>query len=128
MPEQTAAALRDGWLRTGDLARCDADGFLMIAGRAKDVIISGGENVYPVEVERVLKAHPGIRDAAVIGVPDAEWGEAVLAVVVPDPERAPAVDEIIAWVRERLAGFKKPRYVEFVEALPTTAATGKIQK
>jgi fatty-acyl-CoA synthase len=128
MPEQTSEALRDGWLRTGDLARCDEDGFLMIAGRAKDVIISGGENIYPVEVERVLKAHPSIRDAAVIGVPDPEWGESVLAVVVADPDHPASAEEVIAWVRERLAGFKKPRFVEFLDALPVTTATGKVQK
>jgi fatty-acyl-CoA synthase len=128
MPEQTAATLRDGWLYSGDLARFDEEGYLMIAGRAKDVIISGGENVYPVEVERVLKAHPRICDAAVVGVPDPEWGESVLAVVVPEEEHPPAAEEVIAWVRERLAGFKKPRYVEFVATLPVTTATGKVQK
>jgi fatty-acyl-CoA synthase len=128
MPEKTAEALRDGWLHTGDLARLDEDGFLYIMGRAKDMIISGGENIYPAEIERVLKEHPGVRDVAVVGVPDREWGESVLAVVVPEEGRQPTPEEVVGWVRERLAGFKKPRFVEFVDALPVTTATGKVQK
>ncbi len=128
MPDRTAEALDGGWLHTGDLARCDADGYLFIAGRAKDMIISGGENIYPVEVERVLKELPGVRDAAVVGVPDREGGESVLAAIVPDEGVTLSPQDVIDFVRTRLAGFKKPRYVEFVDALPATTATGKVQK
>jgi fatty-acyl-CoA synthase len=128
MPEKTAETIRAGWLHSGDLGRVDADGFLSIMGRAKDMIISGGENIYPAEIERVLREHPGVRDVAVVGLPDPEWGESVLAVVVPEPARPPTADDVIGYVRERLAGFKKPRFVEFVDALPVTTATGKIQK
>ncbi|MSS71024.1 MAG: long-chain-fatty-acid--CoA ligase [Candidatus Latescibacteria bacterium] len=128
MPEKTAEAMRGGWLHSGDLARWDADGYLSIAGRAKDVIISGGENIYPAEIERALKELAGVRDAAVVGVPDREWGESVLAVIVPEEGAALSPEDVIAFVRGRLAGFKKPRYVTFVDALPVTAATGKVQK
>jgi acyl-CoA synthetase (AMP-forming)/AMP-acid ligase II len=128
MPEKTAEAMRGGWLHTGDLARLDADGYLSIAGRAKDMIISGGENVYPVEIERVLKEFAGVRDAAVVGVPDREWGESVLAVIVPEEGATLSPQDVIDFVRARLAGFKKPRYVELVDALPVTTATGKVQK
>lgn len=128
MPEKTAEAMRGGWLHSGDLARWDADGYLSIAGRAKDVIISGGENIYPAETERVLKEIADVRDAAVVGVPDREWGESVLAVIVPEEGAALSPEDVIAFVRARLAGFKKPRYVEFVDTLPVTTATGKVQK
>ncbi len=128
MPEKTAEAMRGGWLHSGDLARWDSDGYLSIAGRAKDVIISGGENIYPAEGERGLKELKGVRDAAVVGVPDREWGESVLAVIAPEEGAGLSPEEVIAFVRARLAGFKKPRYVEFVEALPVTTATGKVQK
>jgi fatty-acyl-CoA synthase len=130
MTERTAEAIQNGWLHTGDLGRFDDDGYVYIAGRAKDLIISGGENIYPIEIEKLLREHPGIRDAAVVGVPDREWSESVLAVVVrePDADAAPTEQEVIEFVRSRLAGFKKPRYVEFVEALPVTTSTGKVQK
>jgi fatty-acyl-CoA synthase len=127
MPGKTAEAMRGGWLHSGDLARWDADGYLAIAGRAKDVIISGGENIYPAETERVLKEIAGVRDAAVVGVPDREWGESVLAVIVPEEGAALSPEDVIAFVRARLAGFKRPRFVRFVDALPVTA-TGKVQK
>lgn len=122
------APIQSVWLHSGDLARMDDDGYVYIAGRKKDVIISGGENIYPVEIERVLKQHPAIRDCAIVGVPDEEWGESVLAVVVREEGAEITADEVIAFVRERLAGFKKPRYVEFVEQLPVTSATGKMQR
>ncbi len=125
---RTAEALRDGWLNTGDLAHLSADGYLTIAGRAKDVIISGGENIYSAEVERVLKQHSAVRDCAVVGVPDAEWGESVLAVVVRAEGARLTADEVIQFVRARLAGFKRPRYVEFIDQLPATTATGKLQR
>jgi acyl-CoA synthetase (AMP-forming)/AMP-acid ligase II len=127
MPERTAEAMADGWLRTGDLGRFDAEGCLFIAGRAKDMIVSGGEKIYPLEVERLLKQYPGVRDCALVGVPDHEWGESVLAVVVPDGE-PPDPDALRRHVRGQLAGYKTPKYVEFVDALPVTAATGKVQK
>jgi fatty-acyl-CoA synthase len=128
MPDRTAEALKDGWLHSGDLGRFDEDGYLAIVGRSKDMIISGGENIYPVEIEKLLREHEKIRDAAVIGVPDPEWGESVLAVVVPEPGQTPTPEEVIDFVRTRLAGYKKPRYVEIVDALPVTTATGKVQK
>ena len=125
---RTAEAIIDGWLYSGDLGRLDEDGYLYLAGRAKDIIISGGENIYPLEIERLLKQDSRIRDVAIVGVPDREWGESVLAVVVPAPGAALTADGVTAYVRERLAGYKKPRYVEIIDALPVTDATGKVQK
>ena len=126
-PERTAEVLVDGWYRTGDAASLDDEGFLWIRDRYKDMIISGGENVYPAEVESALRELPGVAEAAVIGVPDARWGEAGLAVVVPDPALAPTATGLQAALRERLAGFKVPQHVEFVDELPKTA-TGKVRK
>ncbi|MGY1693189.1 acyl-CoA synthetase [Geodermatophilus sp. SYSU D01105] len=126
-PEQTAAVLRDGWYHTGDAGSLDAEGFLYIRDRYKDMIISGGENVYPAEVESALLELPGVVEAAVIGVPDPRWGEAGLAVVVPAPGATEDAEAIRTALRERLAGFKVPRSVEFVDELPKTA-TGKIRK
>jgi acyl-CoA synthetase (AMP-forming)/AMP-acid ligase II len=126
-PEETAQTLRDGWLRTGDIGRIDDDGYLFVEDRVKDMVVSGGENVYPRIVEDVLFAHPGIAEAAVIGVPDDRWGEAVKAVVVLRPGLTCTEDEILAFCRPRLAGFQRPRSVDFVEALPRTA-TGKVLK
>lgn len=128
MPERTAEALREGWLYSGDMGRLDEEGYLYLAGRAKDMIISGGENIYPLEIERLLKENPQIRDAAVVGVPDREWGESVLAVVVPAPGTTLTREAVVDYVRQRLAGYKKPRYVELVDTLPVTTATGKVQK
>jgi fatty-acyl-CoA synthase len=128
-PEQTAPTLSsDGWLRTGDLASMDDRGYLTITGRLKDMIIRGGENIYPREIEDVLGAHPGVAAVAVIGVPDGTWGEQVGAVVVPvSPGPAPSAEELRAYCRERLARFKAPSFWYFVTSLPNTA-TGKIQK
>nr|WP_239522181.1 long-chain fatty acid--CoA ligase [Geodermatophilus sabuli] len=126
-PEQTAAVLRDGWYHTGDAGSLDAEGYLYIRDRYKDMIISGGENVYPAEVESALLELPGVLEAAVIGVPDERWGEVGLAVVVPAPGAPEDPDGVRAALRERLAGFKVPRHVEFVDELPKTA-TGKIRK
>jgi fatty-acyl-CoA synthase len=131
MPDKTAETMAGGWLHSGDLGRFDADGDLYLAGRAKDVIISGGEKVYPLEVEQLLKELPGVAEAALVGVPDTEWGEAVLACVVrTDDEagRALTAEAIQRFVRPRLAGYKCPRFVEFLSALPKTAATNKVQK
>jgi acyl-CoA synthetase (AMP-forming)/AMP-acid ligase II len=125
LPEATAAALRDGWLHTGDLLRRDDDGRLSFVDRVKDMVKSGGENVYPAEVERVLAAHPAVADAAVVGVPDRRWGEAVKALVVL---RAPAAfEELDAHCREHLGGFKCPRWYEAVETIPRNHS-GKILK
>jgi fatty-acyl-CoA synthase len=125
-PPATAAAFHgDGWLRTGDAAYMDQDGFVYIQDRIKDMIITGGENVYPAEIENALYGHPAIADVAVIGVPDAHWGEAVKAVVVLRPDWTAAADELIAYARERIAGYKLPKSVEFADALPRNAA-GKV--
>ena len=128
-PEATAASLdAGGWFHTGDLGRMDAEGFITLVDRKKDMIISGGENVYPIEVEQVLFRHPAVLDAAVIGGKDSKWGERVVAIVVADPAtQAPSAEEIVAWCRERLAHFKCPRDVHFVAELPRNA-TGKLLK
>jgi fatty-acyl-CoA synthase len=126
-PEQTAAVLRDGWYSTGDAGSLDDEGFLYIRDRYKDMIISGGENVYPAEVESALLELPGVDEAAVIGVPDDTWGEVGLALVVPAPGAPADAEAVRAALRERLAGFKVPRHVRFVDELPKTA-TGKIRK
>jgi len=118
----TDRAVRGGWLHTGDRGRFDADGFFYLAGRLKDVIITGGENVSPVEVEDVLRAHPDVEDVAVIGTPHPKWGEQVTAVIVARGGAQLDGRTIAAFAAERLAGFKKPRRVEFVEALPRNAA------
>jgi acyl-CoA synthetase (AMP-forming)/AMP-acid ligase II len=128
LPERTAEALRDGWLYTGDLGYLDERGYLWVTGRKKDVIITGSEHVYPSEVEAVLRLHPAVEEAAVIGVPDAHWGESVCAVIVPAAGRQPAADELVAFVRARLADFKRPRYVIFTDDLPRTGPTRKVQK
>ncbi|MBI2765772.1 MAG: o-succinylbenzoate--CoA ligase [Chloroflexi bacterium] len=124
-PGATAEALGDGWLRTGDIGRLDTDGFLYVLDRRDDLIVSGGENVYPAEVEGVLRGHPLVEAAAVVGVPDARWGQAVAAAVVGAPGLDPA--ELEAWLRARLAGFKVPRTVRVVATLPMTAS-GKVQR
>lgn len=127
-PEQTARALTtDGWLRTGDLGRVDDEGRIFLVDRAKDLIISGGENVYPVEVENVLATHPNLAEYAIIGVPDARWGETVKAVVVAKPGANVDPADVMEFVRQRLAGFKCPTSVDVVENLPRTA-TGKVLK
>jgi fatty-acyl-CoA synthase len=125
-PAETAEAMRGGWFHSGDLGVADADGFVTLVDRKKDMIIAGGENVYPVEVEQVLHRHPGIADVAVIGLGDPAWGETVVAVAVPaEPGLDP--EEVIAFARERLAHFKAPRRVELVDELPRNA-TGKLLK
>ncbi len=126
-PEATAAVLVDGWYHSGDAGSVDEDGYLTIRDRYKDMIISGGENVYPAEVESAMLELPEVQEVAVIGVPDPHWGEVGLAVVVPAPGTAPDPDALRAALRERLAGFKVPKQVQFVPELPKTA-TGKIRK
>ena len=127
-PELTAKAIRDGWMHTGDAGYLDDDGFLFIVDRVKDMIISGGENVYSIEVEAALHAHPAVMMCAVFGVPDARWGEAVHAVVVRKPEHSVSEPELIEFCRTRIAGYKCPRTVAFQdEPLPISGA-GKILK
>ncbi|MCZ4499018.1 MAG: long-chain-fatty-acid--CoA ligase [Marmoricola sp.] len=117
----------DGWFRTGDMGKVDADGFVYVQDRLKDMIISGGENIYSPEIERVLAEHPSVMEVAVIGVPDEKWGEAVKAVVSLHPGTTATPEELIAYTRERLAHFKCPKSVDVVEALPRNP-TGKILK
>jgi acyl-CoA synthetase (AMP-forming)/AMP-acid ligase II len=126
-PDETAETLRDGWLHTGDVGRIDDDGYLFVEDRVKDMVISGGENVYPRTVESVLFEHPAIADAAVIGVPDDRWGEAVKAVVALRPGMRCTEAELLDFCRPRLGGFERPRSVDFVQTLPRTA-TGKVLK
>lgn len=124
-PEATAAAIRDGWLHTGDIGRLDDDGYLYVLDRRDDLIVSGGENVYPAEVEALLVRHPSVRDAAVVGLPDPVWGQVVVAAVVADG----AIDaaELREWIRARIAGYKVPARIEKVDSLPMTAS-GKVQR
>ncbi|MQA93814.1 MAG: long-chain-fatty-acid--CoA ligase [Streptosporangiales bacterium] len=127
-PAESAELLPgDGWVRSGDAGHLDAEGFLFITDRIKDMIVTGGENVYPIEVENVLAGHPAIADVAVIGVPDETWGETIAAIVVRRPGEATSAEEIIVWAKERLAGFKRPRRVDFTDALPRNPS-GKILK
>jgi len=127
-PEATAEALRGGWLHTGDVGSFDADGYLTLRDRSKDLIISGGMNIYPREVEEVLLRHPGVREVAVVGRPDTEWGEAVVAFVVAvDGADPPPVDDLDRTCREHIARFKRPKDYRFVDALPTNNY-GKVVK
>jgi long-chain acyl-CoA synthetase len=127
-PAATSAAITpDGWLRTGDAGYRDAEGYLFLYDRVKDMIVTGGENVYPAEVENALMSHPDVADVAVVGVPDQRWGEAVKAVVVPAAGTTPDPAELIASCRERLAGYKCPKSIDFVETLPRNPS-GKLLK
>jgi long-chain acyl-CoA synthetase len=128
MPEETAKSINsDGWFKTGDAAYLDEDGYVYIFDRVKDMIVSGGENVYPAEVENVLMSHPGIADVAVIGIPHEKWGETALAVVVKAPGVDVTEDEIIEFSRERLARFKCPTQVQWIDVLPRNPS-GKVLK
>jgi long-chain acyl-CoA synthetase len=126
-PEETAKAVIDGWMHTGDGGYMDEEGYVYLVDRVKDMIISGGENIYPAEVENALFGHPAVADVAVIGVPDDKWGEAVKAIVVKRPGAEANSEELIGFARERIAHYKAPRTVDFVDALPRTP-TGKILK
>ena len=127
-PEATAAAFDDaGWFHTGDIAHRDKDGLYYIVDRLKDMIISGGENVYPAEVERVLDAYPGVLEAAVIGVPDPKWGETVLAVLTCEPGTEPTVADVRDFAGRELARYKLPTRVLIAERLPRNAS-GKLAK
>jgi acyl-CoA synthetase (AMP-forming)/AMP-acid ligase II len=126
-PEATSQTLKGGWLHTGDLGRLDEEGFLYIVDRKKDMIITGGENIYPREIEEVLYTHPKILEAAVIGLPDPTWGESIHAVVALKQGEALAEQEVIDYCKAHIASFKKPRSVEFVDRLPRSPA-GKVLK
>jgi fatty-acyl-CoA synthase len=125
-PDATAEAFAGGWFHSGDLLRADDEGFLYVVDRKKDMIISGGENIYCAEVENALAAHPAIADVAVIGRKHPQWGETPVAVVVPSGQ-APTLEDITEWCRERLASYKKPTDLVIVDALPRNAA-GKVLK
>ncbi|MBL8549451.1 MAG: long-chain-fatty-acid--CoA ligase [Hyphomonadaceae bacterium] len=124
-PEATAKAVTDGWMRTGDAGFFDEEGFLYVHDRVKDMIVTGGENVYPAEVENAIFGCPGVLEVAIIGVPSAQWGEEVKAMIVADPKAPPTKDAIVAWARERIAGYKLPKSVDFIETLPRNAS-GKV--
>jgi long-chain acyl-CoA synthetase len=126
MPEATAETVdAEGWLRTGDAGYLDADGYLYLQDRIKDMIISGGENIYPAEVENAIFGHPAVAEVAVVGVPDDKWGESVKAVIVPvaGAERSDA--DVLAWVAARIARYKVPKSIDWVSALPRNH-TGKV--
>jgi long-chain acyl-CoA synthetase len=127
LPKETAEIMKGGWLHTGDMGRMDEDGYIYIVDRKKDMIISGGENIYSREVEEALYTHPAVQEAAVVGVPDEKWGESVKAVVVLRKGMKATEDEIIDFCKEHLASYKKPKSVEFWDSLPMTGS-GKIKK
>jgi acyl-CoA synthetase (AMP-forming)/AMP-acid ligase II len=127
LPEATESTLKNGWLHTGDIGTKDENGYIFIMDRIKDMIVSGGENVYPREIEEVLFTHPEVADATVIGVPSDKWGEDVKAIVVRKPDSSISEEAIIAFCGERLAGYKRPRSVDFVDALPKNPS-GKVLK
>ena len=128
LPEDTARTIEsDGWVRSGDAGYVDEDGYVYIHDRVKDMIVSGGENVYPAEVENALFGHPDVAEVAVIGVPDEKWGEAVKAIVVPKPGMRPDPADLLAFAHKRIAGFKVPKSIDFVDALPRNAS-GKVLK
>jgi fatty-acyl-CoA synthase len=126
-PQATREALKGGWLHTGDLARMDEEGFVYIVDRKKDMIISGGENIYPREIEEALYHHPKIQEAAVIGTPDPLWGESVKAFVVLKEGAAMREEEVMEYCKNHLASYKKPKAVEFLNALPRNPS-GKVLK
>jgi acyl-CoA synthetase (AMP-forming)/AMP-acid ligase II len=126
-PAATKDAFRAGWYHTGDLGRFDEDGYLYLLDRAKELVISGGANIYPREVENVLITHPAIRDVAVFGIPDRFWGESVVAAIVTEPGQTIDSDEIERLCRENLASYKKPRHVVYTDSLPRSAY-GKVLK
>ena len=127
-PEATSDAIRNGWFYTGDLGRMDEDGHMAIVGRLKDMIISGGANVYPAEIEQVIESHPAVAGAAVLGVPDPKWGEVGKAIVELKPDGSLTLDELLAFMGDRLGKFKRPKYLTVVDSLPRTPASGKIKK
>lgn len=128
MPEATAQAIdEDGWLHTGDLATMDENGYFKITGRIKDMIIRGGENIYPKEIEEFLYTHPAVKDVQVIGVPSKQYGEEIMAYIILKENHTATEEEIKEFVRANMARHKTPKYVKFVDSFPMTAS-GKIQK
>jgi fatty-acyl-CoA synthase len=127
LPEETERSIKDGWLYTGDMAVMDGEGYVTIVDRKKDMILTGGENVYSTEVENVLYMHPAILECAVVGVPDQKWGEAVKGIVVLKPGQKASVEEIVEFCKDRIAHYKAPKSIDFVGALPRTGS-GKIHK
>ena len=128
LPDATASTLKDGWLHTGDAGHLDDEGYVFISDRIKDMIVSGGENVYPAEIEQVLFTHPDVADVAVIGIPDDTWGEIVHAVVQLRPGAETTAANIIDFCRDKLAGYKRPRSVEFIDAIPRNASMKVLKK
>jgi acyl-CoA synthetase (AMP-forming)/AMP-acid ligase II len=125
--DETESTVVDGWLHTGDIGYLDEDGYLYLTGRAKDLIIRGGENIAPTEIEAILEQHPAVEEAVVIGAPSEEWGEQVEAVVVLRRGRAVSAEELREYCRSRLASFKVPEYIDFVADLPRNSL-GKVLK
>jgi fatty-acyl-CoA synthase len=126
-PDATVAVMRDGWFHTGDVAVVDGEGYITIVDRKKDIIVSGGENISSVEIEKVLYEHPAVLESAVIGVPDERWGEVPLALVSLRPGQSVSPEDLAAHCREHLAPFKVPRSIDFLDVLPK-GGTGKILK
>jgi len=126
-PEETAKIIKNGWLYTGDMGRFDEEGYLYVVDRLKDMIVSGGENVYPAEIERAIREMDGIQDVSVIGIPDEKWGEVPKAFIETGKEPAPSPEEIMRFCRSKLARYKVPRHFEYVEQLPRTPS-GKVLK
>jgi len=126
-PEETAKAFRDGWFHTGDIAKRDEEGFVYFLGRKDDMIVTGGENVYPAEVEEAILRNPKVADAAVLGVPDVKWGQTIKAVISVKEGESLAGEEIGRYLETRLSGFKRPRIVEFVPQLPKIGS-GKLDR
>ena len=127
-PEETAKSFADSWFKTGDFGRVDSDGHFSIVGRLKDMIISGGANIYPAEIERAIETHPAVAGVAVIGVPDSKWGEVGKAIIELNADEALSCGELQEFLSERLGKFKIPKYMAVVDELPRTAASGKVQK
>ena len=126
--DDTESALKDGWLHTGDVGKIDDGGYLFITGRLKDMVIRGGENIAPAEIEQVLEDHPGVAEAAIIGVPDVEWGEVCKAIMVPVAgSELPSEQELTEYVKSRLASYKAPALYQWVEELPRNPM-GKVLK
>ena len=127
-PEATAEALKDGWFHTGDLTQKDAEGHYRIVGRKKDMFISGGVNIYPAEIERLIDTHPRVAAVAVIGVPDEKWGEVGKACLVPHPGESLGLEELQDFLRNKMAKYKIPKYLILLKSLPRTVASEKVQK
>jgi acyl-CoA synthetase (AMP-forming)/AMP-acid ligase II len=127
LPDETRKTIVKAWVHSGDAGYMDEDGYVYIHDRIKDMVVSGGENIYPAEVESAMYGHPAVADVAVIGVPDDKWGEAVKAIVVMEPGQQCSAEELIAYAKERIATYKAPKSVDFVDALPRNPS-GKILK